>query len=79
MVDPGELVSKTLMREFMEEAMASEDIPEEKRGDVTKSLEKFFNRSKSNVNTSSFFVWNLTIQTEHFLRVYLVKQPVFKL
>jgi ADP-ribose pyrophosphatase len=42
MVDPGEKVSVTLKREFMEEALNSEDLTEAKRNELHEKLRELF-------------------------------------
>jgi ADP-ribose pyrophosphatase len=42
MVDPGEKVSVTLKREFMEEALNSEELSEAKRNELHEKLKELF-------------------------------------
>lgn len=42
MVDPGELISKTLLREFMEEAQNALDMDKDRRQEREAKIEKFF-------------------------------------
>jgi ADP-ribose pyrophosphatase len=44
MCDPGEKVSVTLKREFMEEALNSDDLSQEKREEYQKKLHDFFEK-----------------------------------
>jgi len=42
MVDPGEKVSVTLKREFMEEALNSEELSEAKQNELHEKLKELF-------------------------------------
>lgn len=42
MVDPGEMVSETLKREFMEEAMNSNEMTDEQRQKAKEKMAKLF-------------------------------------
>ena len=46
MCDPGEKVSQTLKREFMEEALNSEEMTKEEKDHFKKLLGDFFNGGK---------------------------------
>ena len=74
MCDPGEKVSNTLKREFMEEATDSLNMTKEKKEEVEKKLKGLF---KKGIEVSEFKIFNKFISLKRlycFLRYTKVMQ-----
>ena len=51
MVDPGEKITQTLKREFMEEATNSNELTDDQKDEIKKNLDKLFKDGKEELLT----------------------------